>query len=569
MGHLMSISPLHILVGARRHLVGVLFFSSVVSLLMLAPTIYMLQVYDRVIPSRNIWTLGILTSMSVFAIGLYAVFDFIRTKILTNIAGALAATLRHIVFRTTFDSVGGDRSRLIGQGLVDIEKMRVFIGSQAICNMFDLPFVVVFTAVAFAFDFWVGIFILTSWAFLVSIAFINHFIQGAAMRRSGEKAIEARKLCASLAQGAESIYAMGMSNGVYKAWSQKISESIFIGDQAVERGRYYASASKFFRLLFQSLALGLGAILVIEDQITGGMMMGCTILLSRCLGPVDGLISSWKQIEDGWQSMGRLAALCKAYKKQNETAAIELPKPIGRLRISNASFIPDGLEKPIVESVSFNVEPGSAVLLLGPSGSGKSVVARLACGACIPATGSVRFDGAEMSNISRDWIGPYLGYMSQDVQLFDGSVAENICRFGEINSSLIVEAAMRAGIHEMILSLRHGYETHIQPGCGVLSGGQRQRIGLARAIYGSPKLIVLDEPNSNLDDSGEQALLKAISCMKTMGASVIVVSHKTSILGVADFVALMNSGRLVAFGKKEDVFKSSQIVQPLRTAVAA
>jgi ATP-binding cassette subfamily C exporter for protease/lipase len=338
----------------------------------------------------------------------------------------------------------------------------------------------------------------------------------------------------------------------YELHRQQIQSQATASDQAAVLG----GATKFVRIAMQSLVLGFGALLVLDGTMTAGMMIAASILVGRALAPVELLVANWKQIVSGRQAYARLRELLSIHPPRRES--MSLPAPRGQISVEGASAVPPGSQRLVLRNLAFSIQVGEVVAVIGPSASGKSSLARLLVGVWAPAAGSVRLDGASVFDWNKDELGPYIGYLPQDIELFDGTVAENIARFGEVEAEKVVEAAKRVDMHEQILHLPQGYDTPLGADGGNLSGGQRQRIGLARALYGDPAFIVLDEPNSNLDDTGEKALVETIKDLKARGKTVVLITHRLSTLAVVDKVLILAEGALVAYGPRDDVFKAMQ-----------
>lgn len=387
------------------------------------------------------------------------------------------------------------------------------------------------------------------------------------MKASHAKSIQSRLLLERSLRNAEVATALGVKKGIFRRWQDAHNESLLSQGAANDRSSVLATLSKSLRMFNQSLILGVGAYLVIQGEMSGGMMIAGSVLLGRALAPLDQLVSAWKQFSSARQSWERLDALLKSYPKDVER--MTLPAPQGQLGVHHLTVVPPGGKSAVLRDITMGLKAGESLVVIGPSGAGKSSLVRALLGLWPQAGGEVRLDGADMRHWDRDQLGKHIGYLPQDVELFDGTVAENIARFGDVDAEKVLAAAQMAGVHELILQLPNAYETVIGPGGGALSGGQRQRIGLARALYETPKLVVLDEPNSNLDEVGELALYKALQSLKAQGSTVVTISHRPGILKQADKIMVLVGGSVTLFGERDQVMaqlasKTSQL--PAREA---
>ncbi|WP_150629530.1 type I secretion system permease/ATPase, partial [Pseudomonas fluorescens] len=416
------------------------------------------------------------------------------------------------------------------------------------------PWLPIYVIATFLFHPWLGVFTVIGSLILAGLAVWNELTTRKSMSEANRLSVASSSYVNSTLHNAEVIQAMGMLTPLRRRWFNVQQRVITEQGEASDRSSRIAALSRFVRMTWQSLALGLGAILVIENQISAGVMIAVSVLLGRAMAPAEALIGSWKQMGNAKSSYERLNRLLTEFPKA--APGMPLPPPTGALSIDRLVIIPPGMQKPAVNGVTISLAKGEVLAIIGPSASGKSSLARAMVGIWTARQGSVRLDSAEVGQWSREALGPYLGYLPQDIELFDGTIAENIARFGEVDASKVIEAAQLAGINEMILHFPKGYDTLLGTGGLGLSGGQKQRIGLARALYGHPALVVLDEPNSNLDDAGEAALVQAVRKLKANGCTVVLVTHRPSILGAVDKLLFLKDGVQTLFGPRDQVLKT-------------
>ena len=527
-------------------------FSMVCNLLMLVPAIYMLQLYDRVLASMNVSTLLMLT---LIVVGLFIVLGFmeaVRSKTLIRLGNELDDRLNGRVFRATYESYLRQGNGNAQQALGDFTNIRQFTTGQGIIAFFDAPWTPIYLVILFLFHWQIGALALVGAFILLGLTFINEWSTSQHIGEANRIASRANAQAASNLRNAEVIESMGMLERVRQRWLTMHREMLFHQTVASERAAVISAITKTMRLGLQSLVLGLGAWLVIQNELTAGMMIAGSILMGRALAPVEMLIGTWKGFVSTRNAHERTSKLLNTFPEQKEP--LSLPPPKGRLELAGVYGGPPGSTRPVLGNVSFALEPGDTLGVVGPSASGKSTLARLLVGVWGATSGKVRVDGADVFTWNKEELGPFIGYLPQDVELFDGTIAENIARFGEIDPEKIVAAAQLTGVHDMILKLPNGYDTPIGAGGMSLSGGQRQRIGLARAVFGNPALVVLDEPNSNLDDVGEAALVNALRTLKQRGATVVLVTHRTNVLSVVDKLLVMKDGQVSLFGPRDQVF---------------
>ena len=511
-----------ILQGFRRTFYTIGVFSAITNLLMLAPSLYMLQVYDRVLASRNEITLLMLTLMILGAYLAMSALELVRSFVLVRIGAKFDMELNKRVYTAAFEQnlrrTGGNA----GQALNDLTNLRQFLTGNALFAFFDAPWFPIYLIVIFVFEASLGWFALGGTVLLIVLAYANEVVSRKPLAEANNMAIAAGALATNNLRNAEVIESMGMLPNLMRRWFKLHSRFLHLQAEASEKAGMVGAVTKFVQVSIQSLILGLGALLVIEGKITAGMMIAASILVGRALAPVQQVIGVWKTFSSTRSAYERLTALLETYPAR--PAGMQLPKPLGQLMIETVTAAPPGTTVPVIKGVSFGILPGEVLGVIGPSGSGKSTLARLLVGIWPAMMGKVRLDGADIFQWNKAELGPHIGYLPQDIELFGGSVADNIARFGEVDSDKVVEAAKRAGVHDMILHLPKGYDTLLGEGGAGLSGGQRQRLGLARAMYGDPSLIVLDEPNSNLDDTGELALVTAINDLRQRGKTIVLIT---------------------------------------------
>ncbi|MFI8643470.1 type I secretion system permease/ATPase [Pseudomonas iridis] len=535
-------------------LISVGCFTALINVLMLVPSIYMLQVYDRVLSSQNETTLAMLSLMVVGFFVFIGLLEVVRSFIVIRIGSQLERRFNLRVYQAAFERNLFKGEGNAGQSLGDLTHIRQFVTGPALFAFFDAPWFPVYLFVIYLFNVWLGVLATAGALLLIALACLNEYMTKKPLGEAAGFSQQSSQLATSHLHNAETIQAMGMLGSLRKRWFQVHSRFLGLQNQASDTGAVISSLSKTLRLCLQSLVLGLGALLVIKGDMTAGMMIAGSILMGRVLSPIDQLIAVWKQWSGAKLAYRRLDALLQAFPPSDE--AMALPAPKGQITFEQVSAGPPGQRAATLHMVNFNLGAGEVLGVLGASGSGKSTLARVLVGVWPTLGGTVRLDGADIHRWNRDQLGPYIGYLPQDIELFSGSIAENIARFSEADAQKVVAAAQQAGVHEMILRLPQGYDTQLGEDGSGLSGGQKQRVALARAMYGTPSLVVLDEPNSNLDTVGEAALASAIAQLKAQGTTVVLVTHRSSVLAQADKLLVLNEGRLQAFGASQDVLKA-------------
>ena len=551
------------------------FFSLFVNALMLVPTFFMIQVSGRVVPSSSTSTLIMLTIILTILMITLGSLEWVRSRIMVRISNRLDVLLSRDVYRASFkkalSSGGMDAS---AQSLNDLLALRQFLTGNGLFAFFDAPWLPIYTAVMFLFHPWFGWMTVGCALLLITLAFLNHRYTGKALTEANKQSVTANLQTTKNLRNAEVIESMGMLDTLMARWATRQRRVLVLQSQASDKGGIVTSISKTFRTWTQSIMLAIGAYLVITHQINPGLMMAGSLLLGRALSPIDQMIGSWKGFVAARLQYDRLNATLE--KLHAEPQRMSLPDPEGHIQVESLVVAPPGSKAPVIRNISFVAPAGSIVGIVGPSAAGKSTLARALLGIWAPQHGTVRLDGADISTWDKQKLGPHLGYLPQDIELFEGSISDNIARFDKVDPEQVVLAARIAGVHEMILQLPDGYDTVIGSEGVNLSGGQRQRIGLARAVYGSPRLIVLDEPNSNLDEVGERALSVALQKVKETGATVFIISHRPSILSRLDRIMVLNAGMISLYGAREQVIaelaqqqaKTQQRVAPVAADAA-
>lgn len=546
-----SANSLHnALKACRESFLCVGFFSFFINALMLVPTFYMLQVYGRVITSGSLTTLSMLTLIMTGLVITLGCLEWTRSRIMVRVSNRLDMLLSRQVYKASFrralESGGMDAS---AQPLNDLTGLRQFLSGNGLFAFFDAPWLPIYIAVMFMFHPWFGWVATGSALLLLLLAFINERLTGPTLAQANKEHIGASLYTTKNLRNAEVIESMGMLETLMDRWWNRQKNVLLLQSRASDKGAMISTLSRSFRILVQSLILGLGAYLAVDHQVGAGLVFAGSVLLGRALAPIDLMIGSWKGFIAARSQYARLNAILAKQQAQPERMA--LPAPKGDVQAENLTVAAPGSTIPIIKNISFSVPAGCVVGIIGPSAAGKSTLARALLGIWAPLQGVVRLDGADISAWDKHDLGPYIGYLPQDIELFEGSVSDNIARFTRVDSEQVILAATTAGVHEMILLLPDGYDTVIGGDGVVLSGGQRQRIGLARALYGSPRLIILDEPNSNLDEVGDRALIAALHKIRLSGATLFVITHRTNIVSQLDRLMVMSNGGISLFGPRE------------------
>ncbi|VVT02385.1 Type I secretion system ATP-binding protein PrsD [Roseovarius sp. EC-HK134] len=529
-------------------------FSFFANLLMLTGPIYMLQVYDRVLSSRSVETLIALSVLVLFLYTMMGLLDYARGRIMGRVGARFQARLDRRVFDAVIRKSAIQPDANTATGLRDLESIQRLMTSPVLLAIFDMPWAPFFLAAIWVFHPWLGILALAGGALLVVVTLINQVVTRKPTGQANNASVQAESISEQLRNESEMIQAMGMRDAAFDRWQAARGRALSTAIEAADLGGTFTTSTKALRLLLQSAMLGLGAWLVLRGELTPGAMIAGSILMGRALAPIEQAIGQWALVQraaKGWESLAELLGSVPP-----EQPRTPLPRPKARLEVSQLTMVPPGESQAVLKTLSFKIEPGQAVGVIGPSGAGKSTLARAITGVWRPAGGKIRLDGATLDQYAPNVLGELIGYLPQRVQLFDGTIADNIARLAaQPDPAKIVAAARKADAHEMILKLPNGYDTRVSASGGRLSGGQMQRIGLARAMYGDPMILVLDEPNSNLDNEGSEAVNLAIRSFKAEGKAVIVVAHRPAAIKECDMLLMLEAGVMRAFGPREKVLK--------------
>jgi ATP-binding cassette subfamily C exporter for protease/lipase len=540
--------------GFRREFVLVGMLSAVANLLMLTPTLYMLQVYDRVMVSRNELTLLSVSLICLALFGVMALSEWGRSRMLVKAGVRLDEQLSTRVFNATFESRLGEtqtQGQRPGRAFADLLQVRQFITGQGIFAFFDLPWVPLYIAVMFVLHPALGWLAVAFAVVQAGLAWFGH-------RRTVSPAEDAQMALGEVngylqgkLQNAETLEAMGMVDNLKPQWARRHARHMGLSAAAQGVIHKVTAVSKFVRYTQQSASLAAGALLVIHGELSPGAMIAANVLMTRALTPIDQLVGFWRSAITSWEAFKRLSVLLDDHPER--PPGLRRVAPLGELTLRAVTAKAPLRAEPILKEVNFHLPAATVLVILGPSGSGKSTLARVMLGIWGDVQGEVLLDGRPIGDWERSELGPFLGYLPQDIELFDGTIAENIARFSALDSDSVIAAARAAGLHEMILRFPKGYETPVGEAGSMLSGGQRQRIALARAVYGNPRLVVLDEPNANLDDAGEQALARTVAQLKQQGATVVLVTHRPGAVALADQLLVLREGRVHMLGPRDEV----------------
>ena len=540
----------------RQELMVVGIFSMVANLLMLTPTIYMLQVYDRFMLSQN---MGTLTAVSLIALFMFAVLTFsewARSKLLVRSGVRMDEMLSKRLFHASYEAYLNPDASNPAQAFRDLTQLRQFLTGNGIFAFFDTPWAPIYIAVLFMLHPWLGLMAIGFALVQCVLAVWGSQATTEAQATAGKSQIEVSTYLQSKFRNSEVIESMGMLDQLYKKWSSRNTKAIAFNIDAQEQAGKVVAWSKFVRYTQQSLALGGGALLVIHGEISPGAMIAANVLMSRALAPIDLMVSTWSGFLTARDAFNRLNELLKAHPLRDLPLKGIAPK--GDVVLKEVVASAPGREVPILKGISAIMPAGTVTVVLGASGSGKSTLARVLLGIWPHSSGQVLLDNQPIRSFNRMELGPHVGYLPQDMELFDGTIAENIARSGEVDSEKVIAAAEASSLHNMILRFPKGYDTPMGEAGGLLSGGQRQRIGLARALYGMPALVVLDEPNANLDDEGEAALAKAVQGLKAQGKTVVLISHRPGVVSLADRLLILQNGAVQASGPRDGVMAALQ-----------
>jgi ATP-binding cassette, subfamily C, bacterial exporter for protease/lipase len=543
----------------RREFVIVGAFSMIANVLMLAPTLYMLQVYDRVLASQSELTLIAMSLLTLFLFAIMAFAEWMRSRLLVRTGVRLDSQLSTQVFNASFEAHLSQSGNTPSRAFGDLIQIRQFLTGNGIFAFFDAPWTPIYMAVLFFLHPWLGVLGVVFALLQAALAWFGHRNTLAPSEAAAAAQAEAGSFLQSKLRNAEVLESMGMIRSLQVRWAERHQTALARNGDSQHLMHRITAISKFIRYSQQSLALGAGALLVIDGQLSPGGMIAANVLMTRALSPIDMLVSSWRQFAGMRAAFVRLETLLAEYPERDP--ALKRVAPTGQIALNKVFAMASGRADPILKNVAFSVPAGSVTAILGPSGSGKSTLARVMVGIWPNVSGEVLLDGLPIDGWNRIELGPHIGYLPQDVELFEGTIAENIARFSETDPAKVIAAAKSAGLHEMILRFPKGYDTSIGEAGNLLSGGQRQRIGLARAIYGNPMIVVLDEPNANLDDMGEAALYKTVEELKAKGKTVFLITHRPGAVAVADRILLLRDGAVQADGPRDAVLAALQVEQ--------
>ncbi len=540
----------------RREFAVCVVFTMVANILMIMPSLYMMQVFDRVLVSGSDLTLYALTVVMVFLLAVMAFAEWSRSRLLVRAGVKLDQQLNSRVFNASFEAHLSQAGTNPAQAFSDLTNVRQFLTGQGLFAFLDAPWSPLYMAVLFLLNPWLGWLSILSALVLLLVAYIGHRLTNESLENAMEAGMQVNAYVHSKLKNAEVIESMGMLGDLRRRWHIRHQRYLGVNHGAQDWGNRMQAVSKFVRYSQQSLALGAAALLVLKGELSPVSIFVSNVLIGRATAPIDLMVGTWKSFFSAKKSFARLEALLAAHPERD--AGLIHAAPAGRMRIEDLVATAPGRAMPILKGLSADFPAGEIIAIIGPSGSGKSTLARALVGIWPYSTGRVTIDGELLSSWDRDELGPFLGYLPQDMELFDGTIAENIARFGDIDPSKVIQAAVRAGVHDMILHLPRGYDTSMGEAGSLLSGGQRQRVGLARAMYGDPSVVVLDEPNSNLDEVGETALVAAMKSLKDQGKTVFLITHRTNIIGVADRILLLADGAILHYGPTAEVIAAMQ-----------
>lgn len=552
----------------RSIIISILLFSAVINILMFVSPLYMLQVYDRVLHSRSEMTLLMLTLIAIGMLLTYGVLEWLRSRVLVRAGLRFDDMIANGVFSRVITMTMRNPQARSEFALSDIDKLREFLTGSGLIAMCDLPWMPVFLAVCFYFHPLIGWIAVGGAAIIFALAIANEFMTKKLLSQASNHSQSAQHFSNTTLQNVEVIRALGMENDLRARWNVFHRDTLETQALASDRAGALLSASKFVRMSLQILILGAGGYLAIQNLISPGAIIAASIMMGRALQPVDQVVGQWKQFVGARQAYARLQKMF--IDVPEDTDRLALPKPKGKVTVEQLMVMAPGTRTPLIQGVTFTLEPGEVLTILGPSGAGKSTLIRALVGAWPAVSGTVRLDGSELQHWSQNELGSHLGYLPQNVELFAGTIAENISRFREgASSEDIIAAAQLARVHAMIQSLPNGYETQIGVGGRQLSGGQRQRVGLARAVFGMPSVVILDEPNANLDSEGEEALGHAVSDLKKNGTTVIFVTHKIALVAQSDKTLVVNGGKMQAFGSTKELLQPKEATSTVVAPAAA
>jgi len=526
-------------------------FSFFLNLLMFVSPLYMLQIYDRVLGTRNLATLGAITFIAAVLLFVWALLETLRSRLLVRAGLLFDERFAAPMFKIVHQGILRHPGQVGPQYLRDVDSIREFLTGSGLISFCDAPWFPVFIVVAFFIHSWFGIIAIVGGVVTLSLALLNEIMTRKILLAASKAGMAAGQHSQATFRNAEVVHAMGMLDALIGRWSQHHDDVLALQAKASDRAGAIIAFTKFFRMSLQTPILGTGAYLAIQHEISSGMMIAASILIGRALQPIELVVGNWKGFLAAREAYGRMKAVLFIVGAEPER--MPLPRPSGSLSVENIVAGAPGGNTPILRGITFALGAGELLGVVGPSAAGKSSLARVLVGVWQVRAGAVRLDGSDLSHWDPQLLGRHMGYLPQDVELFAGTVAENIARFDAVDDEAVIDAAQLAGCHEMIQTFPEGYNTNIGESGQVLSGGQRQRIGLARSLYGRPSFVVLDEPNANLDAAGEEALRLTLQKLKAIGTTAILITHKINVLLIVDKVMVLNDGMIQAYGKKEEI----------------
>ena len=548
-----------VLYQCRRAFFFAFMVTAVVDILGVVPMLYMMQVMDRAIGSKSGVTLVSLTVLVIAVYLFWSAIEWIRSRLLVRLSLRLDWDLSAAIFDASFRRYVGRKNVNVHQLLGDLQTLRQFLTGQGVLTLMDAPFGIVFIIIGGIFHPYLAVFAITASALMLMATYFTQKVTTPILKVANDANAEASRVASNSLRHAEATLALGMLPGVRQRWYNQHRDYLTNQVNASEAAGLMGGFSGFLQKALPSIQMALGAFLAMEGLITGGMVMAASMLISKATGPIQKLMGGWKEIVSARQSYDHLNALLEA--DIQFESRMTLPPVEGKLIVSQAAAVPPGHNKPVLVDIDFKVEPGQAVAIVGPSAAGKTCLVRMLIGIWKPAKGTVRLDGVEISDWSHDEVGPQMGYVPQEIEFFEGSVAENIARLGELDPEKVVQASKLIGMHDIILGFPQGYDTQLGETGFALSGGQRQRLAIARAFYGIPKYIVMDEPNANLDEVGESVLAQAVDYLKKQGCTVIITTHRPRLVGVVDSLLVLRAGRQVGFGPADEMINAVRNLQ--------
>lgn len=552
----------------RPEFILALVFTALINLLMLSPTLYMLQVFDRVLTSYSMFTLVAVTLVFLFFLAVVAFSEWLRGRLLVRTGVKFDEALNQRVFKASFSARLNRDAAGSEQGLLDLMTMRQFATGAGLFAILDAPWTPVYIIVLFMLHPWLGYISIVFALLFLGMALLSGRVVQEPLADTARMAATENAFVAAKLRNGPVIEAMGMLENLQSLWQRAHQRYLALSRRSHDTTTRMQSLSKFLQYLLQSLSLGAGAWLVVRGELSPGAMIAANALMSRATQPLNVLVNSWRSVLGARDAFVRLEELLCRYPEQK--VGVAGPAPSGRIELRQLSAHVAGRQAPILADISLTLPAGAIIGVLGPSGSGKSTLARALLGIWPETRGDVLYDSVPVQDWNRDDLGPHLGYLPQDVELFEGTIAENVARFGEPVPEQVISACKCAGVHEMILRFPRGYDTPVGEGGGFLSGGQRQRIGLARALYADPKILVLDEPNANLDDVGERAMVQALLDARQRGATVVLITHRRQVVEIMDYIVALRDGKVTHFGTRDEVVAElQQAALPARPPAAA